>query len=119
VNEPWRHRRTSGSGCMDTVASQPRTAVAVLGRRPLAPSQKIIIPAVTVSTWAAWSLNRRTASDHHIQLTRPQLILATATLVNTVGNGSYLTAGILYFTKVLHLPVYQVGWASAPLVSFR
>jgi MFS family permease len=43
------------------------------------------------------------------KLTRPQLILVTATLVNTIGNGSYLTAGILYFTRVLHLPAYQVG----------
>jgi Major Facilitator Superfamily len=43
------------------------------------------------------------------KLTRPELILVTATLVNTIGNGSYLTAGILYFTKVLHLPAYEVG----------
>jgi len=33
------------------------------------------------------------------KLTRPQLILATATLVNTIGNGSYLTAGILYLLE--------------------
>jgi MFS family permease len=53
------------------------------------------------------------------KLTRPQLILATATLVNTIGNGSYLTAGILYFTKVLHLPVYQVGlgFSAAGIIS--
>lgn len=43
------------------------------------------------------------------KLTRPELILVTATLVNTIGNGSYLTAGILYFTRVLHLPAYEVG----------
>jgi hypothetical protein len=53
------------------------------------------------------------------KLTRPQLILATATLVNTIGNGSYLTAGILYFTRVLHLPVYQVGlgFSAAGIIS--
>jgi hypothetical protein len=53
------------------------------------------------------------------KLTRPQLILAIATLVNTIGNGSYLTAGILYFTKVLHLPVYQVGlgFSAAGIIS--
>jgi len=43
------------------------------------------------------------------KLTRAELILVTATLVNTIGNGSYLTAGILYFTRVLHLPAYEVG----------
>jgi MFS family permease len=54
-----------------------------------------------------------------LKLTRPQLILVTATLVNTIGNGSYLTAGILYFTKVLHLPVYQVGlgFSAAGIIS--
>jgi hypothetical protein len=53
------------------------------------------------------------------KLTRPQVILVTATLVNTIGNGSYLTAGILYFTKVLHLPVYQVGlgFSAAGIIS--
>jgi MFS family permease len=53
------------------------------------------------------------------KLTRPQLTLATATLVNTIGNGSYLTAGILYFTRVLHLPVYQVGlgFSAAGIIS--
>jgi hypothetical protein len=53
------------------------------------------------------------------KLTRPQLTLATATLVNTIGNGSYLTAGILYFTMVLHLPVYQVGlgFSAAGIIS--
>lgn len=55
----------------------------------------------------------------NFKLTRPQLILATATLVNTIGNGSYLTAGILYFTKVLHLPAYQVGlgFSAAGIIS--
>jgi MFS family permease len=53
------------------------------------------------------------------KLTRPELILATATLVNTIGNGSYLTAGILYFTKVLHLPAYEVGlgFSAAGIIS--
>lgn len=53
------------------------------------------------------------------KLTRPQLTLASATLVNTIGNGSYLTAGILYFTRVLHLPVYQVGlgFSAAGIIS--
>jgi MFS family permease len=53
------------------------------------------------------------------KLTRPQRILAIATLVNTIGNGSYLTAGILYFTRVLHLPAYQVGlgFSAAGIIS--
>jgi MFS family permease len=53
------------------------------------------------------------------KLTRPQLILVTATMVNTIGNGSYLTAGILYFTKVLHFPAYQVGlgFSAAGIIS--
>jgi MFS family permease len=53
------------------------------------------------------------------KLTRPQLILVIATLINTVGNGSYLTAGVLYFTKVLHLPAYQIGlgFSAAGIIS--
>jgi MFS family permease len=53
------------------------------------------------------------------KLTRPELILVTATLVNTIGNGSYLTAGILYFTRVLHLPAYEVGlgFSAAGIIS--
>jgi len=39
----------------------------------------------------------------------PQRTIAAATLVNTIGNGVYLTAGVLYFTRVLRLPASEVG----------
>ncbi|MFI1916657.1 MFS transporter [Nocardia sp. NPDC020380] len=35
--------------------------------------------------------------------------LALATLVSTIGYGIYLTAGVLYFTRAVHLPAAQVG----------
>ena len=38
-----------------------------------------------------------------------QRVLSIATFVNTVGNGLYLTTGVLYFTRVVHLPVTEVG----------
>lgn len=46
-----------------------------------------------------------------IPRTGPQRVLAAATFVNAVGRGAYLTAGVLYFTQALHLPVQQVGVA--------
>ena len=39
----------------------------------------------------------------------PARRLAVATLVNMTGYGIYLTAGVLYFTRVVHLPASQVG----------
>jgi MFS family permease len=36
-------------------------------------------------------------------------LLAVATLVNMTGYGIYLTAGVLYLTRVVHLPATQVG----------
>lgn len=39
----------------------------------------------------------------------PQRTLTVATLVNTIGNGVYMTAGVLYFTRVVGLPAVQVG----------
>ncbi|MGW3044443.1 MFS transporter [Kitasatospora sp. NPDC001159] len=39
----------------------------------------------------------------------PRRVLAVATLVYTVGYGIYLTAGVLYFTRVVDLPASQVG----------
>ncbi|WBP86179.1 MFS transporter [Kitasatospora cathayae] len=39
----------------------------------------------------------------------PRRLLALATLVYTVGYGVYLTAGVLYFTRVVDLPASQVG----------
>lgn len=46
-------------------------------------------------------------------------MLTVATLINTIGNGVYMTAGVLYFTRVVHLPAYQVGlgFSIAGLVS--
>ncbi|MFD7261366.1 MFS transporter [Streptomyces sp. NPDC059874] len=41
--------------------------------------------------------------------TRPQRILAASNFVYTVGSGLFLTAGVLYFTQSVHLPVGQVG----------
>ncbi|WP_433439428.1 MFS transporter [Nonomuraea sp. CA-141351] len=41
----------------------------------------------------------------------PQRVLAAATFVNAAGRGAYLTAGVLYFTQVIHLPAQQVGVA--------
>jgi MFS family permease len=39
----------------------------------------------------------------------PQRVIAVSNLVNTVGSGIYLTAGVLYFTQAAHLPAGQVG----------
>jgi Major Facilitator Superfamily len=39
----------------------------------------------------------------------PARRLAVATLVNSIGFGIYLTAGVLYFTRVVRLPPAQVG----------
>lgn len=36
-------------------------------------------------------------------------LLTIASLVNTTGNGVYLTAGVLYFTREVHLSASQVG----------
>jgi hypothetical protein len=36
-------------------------------------------------------------------------LLAAATMVNTLGNGVFLTTGVRFFTLVLGLPVGQVG----------
>jgi MFS family permease len=41
--------------------------------------------------------------------TGPRRLLAVSTLVNTVGNGLYLTAAALYFTRVVGLSAAQVG----------
>jgi len=35
--------------------------------------------------------------------------MAIATLVNTFGNGLFLTAAVLFYTRMLHLPPHQVG----------
>jgi MFS family permease len=40
---------------------------------------------------------------------RPARLLAFATLMSTIGYGVYLTAGVLYFTRAVHLPAAQVG----------
>ncbi|MET8945400.1 MFS transporter [Streptomyces sp. NPDC004542] len=40
---------------------------------------------------------------------RPQRLLAAATLLTMLGYGIYLTAGVLYLTRGLHLPAAQVG----------
>ncbi|MFD0576045.1 MFS transporter [Dactylosporangium darangshiense] len=39
----------------------------------------------------------------------PGRVLAASNLVFTLGSGMYLTAGVLYFTEVAHLPAGQVG----------
>ncbi len=55
---------------------------------------------------------RRTSGidmPHLIPATRPQRVLAASTFVYTVGSGLYLTAGVLYFTRAVHLPAAQVG----------
>ena len=41
--------------------------------------------------------------------TGPPRLLAAATLVNMTGYGIYLTAGVLYLTRAVHLPATQVG----------
>ncbi|MFI8519920.1 MFS transporter [Streptomyces sp. NPDC085481] len=41
--------------------------------------------------------------------TGPQRVIAASNLVNTMGSGLYLTAGVLYFTQAVHLPAGQVG----------
>lgn len=40
----------------------------------------------------------------------PQRVIAASNLVNTIGSGIYLTAGVLYFTQSAHLPAGDVGW---------
>ncbi|GAA4303809.1 MFS transporter [Streptomyces venetus] len=39
----------------------------------------------------------------------PRRLLAVSTLVNMTGYGIYLTAGVVYFTRSVHLPTSQVG----------
>ena len=39
----------------------------------------------------------------------PQRTMTVATLLNTVGNGVYLTTGVLYFVRKVGLPATQVG----------
>ena len=39
----------------------------------------------------------------------PPRLLVLATLVNMLGYGVYLAAGVLYFTRVVHLPAGQIG----------
>ena len=41
--------------------------------------------------------------------TGPQRVIAASNLVNTIGSGLYLTAGVLYFTEAAHLPATEVG----------
>ncbi|MFI8823694.1 MFS transporter [Streptomyces sp. NPDC053431] len=41
--------------------------------------------------------------------TGPQRVIAASNLVNTMGSGLYLTAGVLYFTQAMRLPAAQVG----------
>jgi MFS family permease len=38
-----------------------------------------------------------------------QRTLALITFVHAIGRGAYVTAGVLYFTQAVHLPVSQVG----------
>ena len=40
---------------------------------------------------------------------RPARLLAFATLLSQTGYGVYLTAGVLYFTRAVHLPAVEVG----------
>ncbi|MGW0837341.1 MFS transporter [Streptomyces prunicolor] len=44
-----------------------------------------------------------------IPATGPQRAVAASNFVYTVGSGLYLTAGVLYFTQAVRLPVGQVG----------
>ncbi|GAA0358986.1 MFS transporter [Actinoallomurus spadix] len=46
---------------------------------------------------------------HLLPETGPQRVIAASNLVNTIGSGVYLTAGVLYFTEAAHLPAAQVG----------
>ncbi|WP_327269648.1 MFS transporter [Streptomyces sp. NBC_01218] len=39
----------------------------------------------------------------------PQRVLAASNFVYSLGNGLYLTAGVLYFTQAVHLPAGRVG----------
>ncbi|MEU4827190.1 MFS transporter [Actinomadura citrea] len=59
-----------------------------------------MIPSVGARRWVAGVLPKGG---------RPARLLAFATLVSTVGYGVYLTAGVLYFTRAVHLPAAQVG----------
>ncbi|MFC9299114.1 MFS transporter [Streptomyces sp. NPDC057011] len=46
---------------------------------------------------------------HLIPDAGPQRVLAASNFVYTIGSGLFLTAGVLYFTQAVHLPVSQVG----------
>ena len=40
----------------------------------------------------------------------PRRVLGLATAINNVGNGMFMTSSVLYFTRVLHLPIAEVGF---------
>jgi MFS family permease len=60
-------------------------------------------PTGQIAEWRA-----RVLSSLELQ-TGPRRILAISTLVNTAGNGMFVTAGALYFTRVVGLSAVQVG----------
>jgi hypothetical protein len=59
-----------------------------------------VIPGVRLRRWTARVLPNGG---------RPARLLAFATLLSTIGYGVYLIAGVLYFTRAVHLPAAQVG----------
>ena len=54
----------------------------------------------------SWWVSRGLVPD-----TRPQRILALATFVNMIGSGVFMVSAALYFTRVVGLPLAQVGVA--------
>ncbi|MEV5576121.1 MFS transporter [Spirillospora sp. NPDC052269] len=46
---------------------------------------------------------------HLLPESTPQRVIAASNLLYTLGSGLYLTAGVLYFTEAVHLPVGRVG----------
>lgn len=63
-----------------------------------------------MSSPSAQSEGWRTRLLESVELqTGPRRILAISTLVNTAGSGLFVTAGALYFTRVVGLSVMEVG----------
>ncbi|MEV4258974.1 MFS transporter, partial [Spirillospora sp. NPDC049652] len=47
--------------------------------------------------------------SHLVPESRPQRVIAASNFLYTLGSGLYLTAGVLYFTEAVRLPVGRVG----------
>ncbi|MFE4620181.1 MULTISPECIES: MFS transporter [Streptomyces] len=53
---------------------------------------------------------RRSLADRLLQPAGPRRLLATSVFVDALGSGMFMSSSVLYFTRVVHLPMSQVAF---------